>query len=716
MNGAAPPGVTATVSPPAEQADRPPRLATAINTLDIDPDRSADGTDVLPAGTALTGAHLTAILEWIMALLDDDAGYLKAWESSGGTHPHPDQLDATGLAEESWARCMDELFLGVAYGGPSIIAGLKESHLFARFSKASDDPAYSLFVACQHMTTYGALGRGIDLAVDLAGYSMPASQHAANLPLFTTGQGTWYSTDASSPQRISSAEAFDPNAVGLVAGGFGPGTVYTYNPLGTAKTLPADVWVDNVFWDANGIPQVDASAGAKAILDAAQGAVQSNKETKAAEDLLNKISPLGVKVELPKEDILEGTLKRLSPLEATEAMKAEMGIITVNLATNVQVEGSHISMVLRRYKTTPAGPDSPPPTAVQMFDTTAHYQGGVNGSSASAPRDYAMFMPMPGFGIYAGEAYAASGSIPKGTGTFVGLGTLPPIAAAASEVEAHLRRVRPAGVARLVLVDVRANKTQPTIDDVLFISRGMLMWSNASPSRNYHVSRLLFSLRNTPYRKSIKAYWVVYAPRNALAASIWEEGARGKRLDEMSGVADKIYNAAMAAAIVGHDDAGLAQEIWRNRTGSSNGSPPRVLRSLFVDTFGPSQDWLKKKSDELSTKIRNETVRRNENRKKLLVEKRNLQPRVQAGDQAAIDRVAEIDREIDATLSAPLPDDLLGKENKPLNELIAMFVNDPLNDAFQPQPMRVRNNLLAMHQPSSLGGLTVPPALVGVEA
>ena len=118
------------------------------------------------------------------------------------------------------------------------------------------------------------------------------------------------------------------------------------------------------------------------------------------------------------------------------------------------------------------------------------------------------------------------------------MGTLP-LLTDAGAIEAHLKRARPVGVARLVIIDRRNHPQDPTIDDVVFISRAISMWSTASPTRNYSISRLLFSLRNTPHRKAVKAYGSVYAPRNELSSSMWAEGARAKRLDEMNGASDR---------------------------------------------------------------------------------------------------------------------------------------------------------------------------------
>lgn len=715
MGTSAPSGTTATVSPPALQAERPPRLATAINNVIVDPDRTTDGSDTLPGGEALTAPRLTEIMEWIANLLDDDAGWSKVWEAEGGLHPHPEQLDATGLAEEAWAKGMDELFLGTAYGGPSIIANLPESELFDRFAASSSDPAYSLFVACQHLTTYGALGRGLSFTDDLKRCSMPANQSAAGLPVFTSGKGQWYTsnptgvgpTQPGAPpptapaKKITPEQAFNADVVVTVAPGFGGGTIYTYNPLGHTETIPTDAWFGDTYVGPDGKLYVDPKVATPLVVATGNAVTEANKMLQDAAKAVSGAIP-GLNVAAPQTDMLDGVVDALAPLGIPEHLKARAGKVPANLPVRgIQLEGSHISMVLRKY-TTSSGP--PPHQAVQMFDTTGHgMPPGVGGSSESTLRDYPMFAPLSYNGIYGGEAYGNGQSkIPSGTGRFVGMGTLPPLADA-SAIDGHLKRARPVGVARLVIIDTRANPKEPTVDDVVFISRAVLMWSTASPTRNYSISRLLFSLRNTPHRKALKAYWVVYAPRNQLSVSMWADGARTRGLDEMEGVEEKVYNVAMCVAILGHDDDGRAQEIWRNRTGSSNGSPPRILRSLFVDTWGPSLDWLRKKSAALVKAYTDELARRESARLALDKERSSLAPRAQKGDQVAIDRIKQIDEEKKAITEAPLPEVDAARE----------FAADPLAEEHQPAQMQARNRLQRVYSAVWLGSVTLPPLLAG---
>jgi hypothetical protein len=312
-----------------------------------------------------------------------------------------------------------------------------------------------------------------------------------------------------------------------------------------------------------------------------------------------------------------------------------------------------------------------------------------------------MLAPLAYMGIFAGEAY---GPIPGASARFVGMGTLPALADAGA-IEAHLKRARPVGVARLVILDKRSNP-EPTLDDVLFISSAIPMWSPSSPTRNYSISRLLFSLRNTPHRKALKAYWVVYAPRNALSAEMWADGARQKRLGEMAGAWDPVYQVAMCAAILGHEDDGSAVEVWRNRTGSSNGSPPRILKSLFVDTWGPSEEWLRKQIASLTKAYTADLNARRAELIALFNEIGRLTPAAQKGDEAARKRIEEAKARIEEIRALPPPESVL---------IARAFAANPLADEHQPMPMRVRSRLLSSYAPKWLGSVAIPALLAGAQ-
>jgi hypothetical protein len=193
-----------------------------------------------------------------------------------------------------------------------------------------------------------------------------------------------------------------------------------------------------------------------------------------------------------------------------------------------------------------------------------------------------------------------------------------------------LRRARPVGLARLVVAKLPAGASSEIgEDDILFLSRMIPMWSSKDPKRNFSIARLLLSLRNTPYHASLRAFWVVYAPRGALAEVMWETGARDKSLTTMQ--ADMVTRANAYAppnrpaldagerenpkkqrtrlstaldllpmAVVSHDSRGLVQQIWRNHLAPvGQGTPPKIIRELFISTGCPSIAFLMKKSQEL---------------------------------------------------------------------------------------------------------------------
>jgi len=425
---------------------------------------------------------------------------------------------------------------------------------------------------------------------------------------------------------------------------------------------------------------------------------QVNADLKVVTDKVNELIPgRGRGLARP---LLQGISASLKPSDLPEAVKPAVGIFETKIPTRVQLEGSHISMVLRRYET------STSKDAVQLLDTTAHSVPGVRGSTGTTISDYAMFAPLSYNGIYAGEAYGNDGpgrrTVPQGTGTFVGMGTLPPLSDGGT-IDAHLRRVRPVGLARLVIVDARTNPGEPTLDDVVFISRAMPMWSADAPTRSFTIARLLFSLRNTPHRRSLRAHWVMYAPRKQLAASMWAEGARSTALEQMAGAYDKVHEVTFPAAIVAHDDAGRAVEVWRNRTGSTNGSPPRILRDLFINTGAPPIDWLHKRRDELLKAMNAESARRAAAIKLLQDELMALGPRIMLGDPDAVRRADEIRKEIADILAAPFPE----------RDAVLDFVKDPLDEKHQPPQIQAGNGLLRTYSAPWLGSVVVPGLLRG---
>ncbi len=200
------------LSGPLENMDRPPRLATCLQRA-IEPRRVAeagDGTAELSIYESLDATHVEEVLQWIATMLEDDAGFESVWEHPAGQHPNPSEVVEE---EEAWAKLMDQLFLGCAYGGFDIVAqfpsnglirGAGYVYLLQRFMPRDgdeitmDDPACPLVVSCQGMTTLAALGRGLTLDGDLGNVGIPASQGASGLPIFEPRQANLWASQGGS--------------------------------------------------------------------------------------------------------------------------------------------------------------------------------------------------------------------------------------------------------------------------------------------------------------------------------------------------------------------------------------------------------------------------------------------------------------------------------------------------------------------------------------
>jgi hypothetical protein len=65
-------------------------------------------------------------------------------------------------------------------------------------------------------------------------------------------------------------------------------------------------------------------------------------------------------------------------------------------------------------------------------------------------------------------------------------------------------------------------------DEVLYISRLMRMYGDKD-TENFYLSRLLRSLRATPYFTHIQAWWLVFIPTGLFARSMWARGGREMR-------------------------------------------------------------------------------------------------------------------------------------------------------------------------------------------
>lgn len=531
-------------SAPNPYAGLPPRLCVCINEVDVQPNRLAKETRVkaeLPPDydLAVSGkALIRQILMWVAQMfsfsLDD------VFSCSAG---RPDWIPPEP-AEEAWARQVSGMFIGCGYGGVNIAASFTEAklrtpvgasiaYIFQRFQRdyiawddyagqfwsaikpgkdservRNTDPAYSLVTACQYLTTYGVLSRGFTIDGELEGIDLPARQCDSH-PLFKGGAkgAHWYGT----PPGRAQVKAAIANGQAVA-----PGTVYTFNPVGNMKqgsVMLTTAEVAELREKSKGKDGKPDQKKFEFLVELLQGRkiAAEQKERAAKGD-----PPADTSGKTPYEKGLDHP-----PIETP-------GMVNVKFPIRVQHTGSHISCVLRTW-TSPQGSGL---DMVQLLDTAGQFArvSGVKPERTEIP----LVEKLGNGGIYDGNPVATVGA-GEGT-TFVGLGTLPP-ASALDAMNEHLSKVRPVGLARLV-ISARPQRQDSKgrdvidIDNIFYMSELLLMWGPEEKSNGYPW-RYLLSLRNIPYYKDVSAFWMIYAPRVELADVMWKEGARSLSLGEI---------------------------------------------------------------------------------------------------------------------------------------------------------------------------------------
>ena len=119
--------------------------------------------------------------------------------------------------------------------------------------------------------------------------------------------------------------------------------------------------------------------------------------------------------------------------------------------------------------------------------------------------------------------------------------------------------------------------------------------------------------------------------------------------------------------VLSHNEKGLARQIWRLHLAPvGQGTPPKIIRELFIATGSPSIAFLMKKQKELEKLINDD---RNRRAKKAIELNKAITNAEGRGDKAA---VASLKAERDALYVAPL---------EGLSDLYEM-ARDPFADKF----------------------------------
>lgn len=456
--------------------------------------------------------------------------------------------------------------------------------------ETNDDPAIPIIGACQQTTSYGAVAHGFTVEDDLqyAGYA--ASESSQALPIFTGKKaphwpgepvkgGKFYSvgTTGKGDVKFNSLQdlralrdpafATDPSKIDPP---MAPGTIITYNPHGFIDKVQAMV---TLFEEKQDLMRVRAE-----ICRVIQGDPTANHPYKppARDQILAPIptqATIGKWLEnltrkgIPGRNKHEGDkeyeerkanwdAKRKDEWKLFDAQWDTIRERTIDLPKSVQDPGSHIAFVLRV-----SNEDDPAKRRVQLFDTSSNTAYWVMEYQA---RRGLIARPVEG-GIMDGCAFPNiirkdARNIPANS-PMVGIGVTPK--PDPTKLKAHLaslENARPVGLLRFVLTlrkppeapkppspwakpkpKTAADALGPDLfpgrftwlgdihkDEVLYISRLLRMYGD-KPNENFYLTRLLRSLRATPYFTNVQAWWFVFVPNGLLAKSMWARGGREMR-------------------------------------------------------------------------------------------------------------------------------------------------------------------------------------------
>jgi hypothetical protein len=183
---------------------------------------------------------------------------------------------------------------------------------------------------------------------------------------------------------------------------------------------------------------------------------------------------------------------------------------------------------------------------------------------------------------------------------------------------------------------------------------------------------------------------------------MWNSGARELSLDEITLDAleransyrppdtpewTKLWAARdlLAVAVLSHDEAGRALEIWRDHAlkgGSGEGTPPKVIRELFLQTGAPPVSLILKRLGELE-KARDDEIARRKRRQREKERQRDAAiKRAQKGDAAAREEIDRLNAEIRAIWAEPFPE----------REALFDWSKKPLEDKAERKVVTARNH------------------------
>lgn len=434
--------------------------------------------------------------------------------------------------------------------------------------ETNDDPAVPIVIACQHSASLVSVTRGfwVEDALSYAGYGTNTNNKMRTVfsgekfhpDIDDMPRGTFYTEGVDMPPGAKGAGVAisDPSQVKfLTRVSFGknkddyvqnplikPGTIFVMNPNGFLKgkldlflcDVEKDCFYHEIRKEIRAVllrdmdataPYTDPSrpppdagkiqmlkAKRQRELEAARAAMQVNTGWSHEKLMAEKA------IYRNNEQQIQELETRFNNRDYCENRKP----VPCNLA-GFQDNGAHIASVLRV-----APPGSAAQGYMQLFDTSI---GQTIGRLTQKRKD--LVLRCVGKGIVDGCAVTDYPQFKGEPTPMVGVGVLPDADdATLNKMAETLRKSRPVGLCRFALTFRSLKKRDDwaisahTVQDasVLYISRLMRMYDDSG--NNFHISKLLWSLRCTPHFARLQPWWLLYLPRSSFAKSMWARGAR----------------------------------------------------------------------------------------------------------------------------------------------------------------------------------------------
>jgi hypothetical protein len=426
----------------------------------------------------------------------DDAwnGEREATALTGAVDPLVEPLR---VANEAWAKQVAEMLTLLPYGAPSSTYAYSESKLVAAgLSDTIGNPYYPITAACQQLCSFALASRGMKFQNAAGGRFLRLLEagSAVRRTWVDTMGGKWVTAENATDPKLLDGKPLPPPK---------PGAKPPPNPIDSFEPPNPALRQAPMLFKIHEIDPTVAFGPGSIFL-------YSNRQVRNSQETFVVTHADGKDYEYT---IVANGRQEIWPVAPNGTTLKD------------NTAGAHLGFVLRADWAT---------KTFQVFDTggcqVREWSTGVQALADSSGGFHA--------GTFDGPTCTEVGA---GADPFRGVGVLKFSSSAADQkteadhirnhVDNVLKKARPLGLARFVLLRRGVNVQMKDVstfrqkDWLIYASPIMLTWE-ADEKDNYSIARYLWSLRDLPRSDEIQAMWILYVPRNELAAVMVEQGRR----------------------------------------------------------------------------------------------------------------------------------------------------------------------------------------------